>query len=152
EILARAVQHAHQHGIIHRDLKPPNVLLKEDGTPKITDFGLARRLHSNTSTHGGIKGTPSYMAPEQAAGRVHEIGPPVDIYALGTILYELLTGRSPFRGTTLAETLDLVRFHEPIRPSRLQPEISHDLETVCLKCLEKDPSKRYASADALAED
>jgi serine/threonine protein kinase len=154
EILARAVQHAHSRGVVHRDLKPANVLLTEDGTPKVTDFGLARRLDlSQAQTQSGaVLGTPSYMAPEQAAGRGREAGPAADTYALGTILYECLTGRPPFLGATPWETALQVLQQEPVPPRKLQPSVPRDLETICLKCLRKEPAKRYASAEALAAD
>jgi serine/threonine protein kinase len=151
--LAAAVQAAHDKGILHRDLKPANVLLAEDGTPKITDFGLAKKLGDQGQTRtGDLMGTPSYMAPEQADGKRKEIGPAVDVYALGAILYELLVGKPPFRGVTLLDTLDQVRSQEPVPPSRLQPTIPRDLERICLKCLSKDPHQRYASANKIAED
>jgi tetratricopeptide (TPR) repeat protein len=154
ETLARAMHHAHERGVIHRDLKPANVLLTADGTPKITDFGLAKRLEGDVgqTQSGAIMGTPSYMAPEQAQGKVREIGPLADVYALGAVLYELLTGRPPFRGDTLLETLRKVMTEEVVPPSRLQSRIHRDLETVCLKALTKDPRGRYPSALALAED
>jgi WD40 repeat protein/predicted Ser/Thr protein kinase len=152
--LAEAVQHAHEQGIVHRDLKPGNVLLSDSGVAKITDFGLAKlvdaeRGHTRT---GAVLGSPSYMAPEQAAGKARIIGPAADIYALGAILYELLTGRPPFLGASFLDTLDLVRSHEPAPPHALQPNVPLDLATICLKCLRKEPGKRYLSAVALAED
>jgi serine/threonine-protein kinase len=152
--LARAVQVAHQGGIVHRDLKPGNILLTADGTPKISDFGLARRLQGEAGlTQSGVPvGTPSYMAPEQALGQTNVIGPAVDVYALGAILYELLTGRPPFRAETAAETVLQVISQEPAPPSRLNARVPRDLETICLTCLRKEPEKRYASAGALADD
>ncbi len=154
ETLARAIHVAHLQGIIHRDLKPANVLLSKGGTLKITDFGLAKRLdHSlGCSRTGDVMGTPSYMAPEQALGQSKQLGPATDVYALGAILYELLTGRPPFRGVNVLETLEQVRLAEPASPSRLVPRLHRDLSTICLKCLQKWPGKRYASADALADD
>jgi tetratricopeptide (TPR) repeat protein len=174
ETLARAIQAAHQRGIIHRDLKPANILLASGGReppverpptgdsraplagliPKIADFGLAKRLDGGPArTHSGaILGTPSYMAPEQTGGRGAEVGPAADVYALGAILYEALTGRPPFRAATALETLEQVRGQEPVPPGQLQPKLLRDLETICLKCLQKEPRNRYASAEALAED
>jgi serine/threonine-protein kinase len=153
EVLAAAVHYAHEHGIVHRDLKPANVLLTADGTPKVTDFGLAKRLdqHGHTQT-GAVMGTPSYMAPEQAAGKTHDIGPRTDVWALGAILYEMLTSRPLFQGASALDTLEQVRVQEPVPPSSLQPKVPRDLKTICLKCLHKDPDRRYATADALAED
>src|SRR5207248_4524577 len=176
--LALAVQHAHSEKVIHRDLKPANVLLTAEGAedrrgqgpalplrppapsavnfcPKITDFGLAKRLYTDSTAwtqDGAVLGTASYMAPEQAAGRVNDIGPAVDVYALGAILYELLTGRPPFQAESWDQTVQQVLHDEPAAPARLQPGVPHDLETVCLKCLEKEPGRRYASAGELADD
>jgi formylglycine-generating enzyme required for sulfatase activity/WD40 repeat protein len=153
ETLAEAMHAAHQAGVLHRDLKPANVLLTTSGAPKVTDFGLAKQLDDPSGhTRSGVPmGTPSYMAPEQAAGE-KDIGPGADVYALGAILYECLTGRPPFRGATLLDTLDQVRTQEPVSPRALQPKLSRDLETVCLKCLQKEPHRRYASAADLAEE
>ncbi len=174
EILARAMAHAHQNGIVHRDLKPGNILLAKQaevqaapgesgdaivlyGVPKISDFGLAKQLasdedESNPIESGYILGTPSYMAPEQTQGQSADIGPAADIYSLGAILYEMLTGRPPFKGTTVLETMQRVAKGDAVAPRTLQPNIPRDLETICLKCLNKDPWKRYPSALALAED
>jgi tRNA A-37 threonylcarbamoyl transferase component Bud32 len=154
QAMARAMDQAHRHGIIHRDLKPGNVLLTADGIPKITDFGLAKRLDASDgpTVSGTILGTPSYMAPEQAGGRSAEIGTLCDVYALGAILYELLTGRPPFRATEPLDTVMQVLHDEPVTPRMLNPNVSRDLETICMKCLRKDRAARYGTALALAED
>jgi tetratricopeptide (TPR) repeat protein len=152
--LAEAMHAAHQSGIVHRDLKPANILLTRDGTPKVTDFGLARRLDGEgaLTLSGAPLGTPSYMSPEQARGDKGAIGPATDVYALGAILYELLTGRPPFRAETPTATLQQVVADEPVPPVRLNPQVPRDLQTICLTCLDKEPHKRYASALALAEE
>jgi serine/threonine-protein kinase len=154
-MLARAMDYAHRRGIVHRDLKPANILLTTDGQPKITDFGLAKRLAEGDGGQTGteaILGTPTYMAPEQAQGKTREVGPAADVYALGAILYDLLTGRPPFKGNTALDTLHMVQTAEPVPPTRWQRRLPRDLETICLKCLEKEPGKRYLSAAALADD
>ena len=182
ETLARAVHHAHTRGIVHRDLKPANILLPlashkvgdggsghpdavpvrpstrierlDDTRPKVSDFGLAKRLGADTdhTVTGEVIGTPTYMAPEQAEGRTDAIGPACDVYALGAILYEALTGRPPFRGQSLLETLRQVIANEPEAPRRIRPAVPRDLEAICLKCLEKNPARRYVSAETLADD
>jgi eukaryotic-like serine/threonine-protein kinase len=152
--LADAVESAHRGGIVHRDLKPANILLTPDGTPKVSDFGIARRLdgEAGLTRTGNVLGTPSYMPPEQAAGQPTAVGPVVDVYALGAILYEMLTGRPPFRAETAAETVQQVINQDPVPPSRLNGKVPRDLEVICLKCLRKEPSSRYATAAALSED
>jgi formylglycine-generating enzyme required for sulfatase activity len=151
--LARATYAAHGHAVVHRDLKPANVLLSRDGTPKITDFGIAKLETTDGQTPTvAVLGTPSYMAPEQASGSSRNVGPAADIYALGAILYELLTGRPPFRAETPWETLVQVTEHEPVSPRQLQPKLPRDLEVICLKCLRKSPRDRYATALDLADD
>jgi hypothetical protein len=152
QALARGIDTAHRRGVIHRDLKPANVLLAADGTPKITDFGLARKLDEQGQTRtGSVMGTPSYMAPEQAAAS-KEVGPGADVYALGAILYECLTGKPPFQAATALDTIFAVLADDPIPPRQLQPDVPRDLEAICLKCLEKDPRRRYTVAADLADD
>jgi len=153
ETLARAIHAAHDQNVIHRDLKPANILFGADGQPKITDFGLAKKMDDAGHTRSGaVVGTPSYMAPEQASGKIHEIGRGTDVYALGAILYELLTGRPPFKAATGLETVMQVIHQEPVPPTQLQPKIARDLETICLKCLQKAPERRYGTAKEFAED
>jgi serine/threonine-protein kinase len=155
QAICTGVEFAHRRGIVHRDLKPANILLTQDGTPKITDFGLAKRLQEEDrgqTRTGAVLGTPSYMAPEQAQGRGKDVGPLADVYSLGAILYDMLTGRPPFRGETVLDTLQQVQTLEPLPPVRLVPKVPRDLETICLKALAKSPAKRYASAAAMAED
>lgn len=152
--LARAVHHAHQRGVLHRDLKPTNVLLDEQGAPHLTDFGLAKLAHDRgdlTQTIA-ILGTPHYMSPEQAAGRARELTTATDIYSLGAILYELLTGRPPFHGESALEVLPQAQARAPEPPRKLNPSVDRDLETICLMCLEKQPRRRYDTAATLAED
>jgi serine/threonine-protein kinase len=153
EQVARAMQAAHERGIIHRDLKPGNIFLAADGMPRVGDFGLARRIEGGAglTQTGAVLGTPSYMAPEQARAQ-KDVGPAADVYALGAILYECLTGRPPFLAATLHETLLQVISDEPAEVRRLNPNVPRDLETICHKCLGKDPKNRYASSKALAED
>jgi serine/threonine-protein kinase len=151
--VARAVHHAHQHGILHRDLKPANILLDADSRPMVADFGLSRRVNAPLSgwSTGDVIGTPGYLAPEQAVdGR--GVTTAADVYGLGAILYELLTGRAPFRGASPLEAVLQALHQEPERPSRCNRRVSGDLETICLKCLEREPGRRYASAEAVAED
>lgn len=154
EVLARGVHYAHEQGVIHRDLKPDNVLLTLDGTPKIADFGLAKRLETDSgqTQDGAIMGTPYYMAPEQAAGQVDAISPATDIYSLGGILYKLLTKQTPFDDQNIVQLLQKVRTAEPPAPRKIERKIHPDLETICLKCLEKAPLSRYATAADLADD
>src|SRR5207248_3102400 len=151
--LARTVHYAHEHGILHRDIKPGNILLDAEGEPHLTDFGLARLIEgeSTVTRTTDCLGTPSYMAPEQARGS-SEVTKTTDIYGLGAVLYHLLTGRPPFVGTTSYETVRLLLETDPRQPRLLNPKVDRDLGTICLKCLEKDPERRYCSALALAED
>jgi serine/threonine-protein kinase len=152
-VLARAIHVAHDKGIVHRDLKPANVLLATDGTPKITDFGIAKRLDASNQTQDGkIIGSPSYMAPEQATGRNDLVGPRTDIYALGAILYDMLTGRPPFECDNTMDTLLQTIVGDVVPPRLLQPKLPSDLNVICLKCLEKEPDRRYESALALSLD
>src|SRR5438876_2084791 len=152
--VARIVHYAHEHGILHRDIKPGNILLDAKGEPHLTDFGLARLVESESSvTHTlEVLGTPSYMAPEQAVGNNAAISSVTDVYGLGAVLYQLLTGQPPFAGGTTYETIKLLLDTEPRQPRLLNPKIDRDLSIICLKCLEKDPKRRYSSAVALAED
>ncbi|HKI34724.1 MAG TPA: serine/threonine-protein kinase [Gemmataceae bacterium] len=154
EAVARAIHHAHQHDILHRDLKPSNILIDRQDEPHVTDFGLAKRMHADKgqTRTGSILGTPGYMAPEQAAGRIKELGPATDVYGLGAVLYECLTGRPPFQAETPMDTMMQVLERDPAPPSLLNPNVDRDLETICLKCLEKDPANRYPSAEAVADD
>jgi WD40 repeat protein/tRNA A-37 threonylcarbamoyl transferase component Bud32 len=152
--VARAVHHMHQRGILHRDLKPSNILLDKARQPHVADFGLAKYVHADASLapSGALVGTPGFMAPEQTAGKKNKITTATDIYGLGTILYALLTGRPPFQGETLLETLEQVKQREPVLPRVRNRQVNRDLETICLKCLEKEPERRYGSAEAVAED
>jgi serine/threonine protein kinase len=154
ETLARAMDYAHRRDLVHRDLKPANILLTADGTPKITDFGLVKQLDivGGQTPSDAVLGTPSYMAPEQALGQSKRVGPAADIYALGAILYELLTGQPPFRAETPMQTIMQVTSAEPIPPRVLRPQVPAALETICLKCLRKEPEKRYGTARDLAAD
>ena len=152
--MAEAIAYAHRRGVIHRDLKPANILLDADGNPRVTDFGLAKRVQADSGLTGSgqVMGTPSYMPPEQAGGRRGEVGPAADVYALGATLYCMITGRPPFQAATAMDTVLQVLSEEPVPPRRLNATIPRDLETICLKCLEKEPGKRYGGAEMLGED
>jgi WD40 repeat protein len=152
--VAEAIDYAHQRGVIHRDLKPANILLDAQGHPRVTDFGLAKKVEGDSGLTGSgqIMGTPSYMPPEQAGGKRGEVGPAADVYALGATLYALVTGRPPFQAATAVDTVLMVLGDEPVSPRRLNLSVPADLETICLKCLQKEPARRYASAAALGED
>lgn len=154
QLIAEAVAHAHEHGVIHRDLKPANVLLDASGQPKVTDFGLAKRIDSvsDLTQTGQILGTASYMSPEQASGEAINVGPATDVYSCGAMLYAMLTGRPPFQSANPLETIRQVAVDEPVAPSQLAPDIPRDLETICLRCLQKMPNRRYESASDLAHD
>ena len=149
-----AIEYAHQNGLLHRDLKPSNILLDEEGRPHVSDFGLAKRVEAGESwtRTGAIIGTPSYMAPEQAAGNRGQLGPPSDVWSLGAVLYQMLTGRPPFQAATAVDTVLLVLEQEPLPPRLLNPRADRDLEMIALKCLQKPPALRYQSAKALADD
>src|ERR1700688_4257715 len=152
--IARTVHFAHERGILHRDIKPGNILLDRHGEPHLTDFGLARLIEQESTITNSfdVLGTPSYMSPEQAAGHVKELAPAADVYALGAVFYQMLTGQPPFAGGTTYETIRLVMETEPRNPRLWNPKVDVDLATICLKCLEKDPKKRYETAEALAKD
>jgi serine/threonine-protein kinase len=154
--ICTAMQYAHDNGVLHRDLKPANVLSTKDGILKVSDFGLAKRLEDNSDSsstrEGTIMGTPNYMSPEQARGEVQKLGPATDQYSLGAMLYEFLTGRPPFMAPKPLETIMQVINNDPIPPRQLQPKLPIDIETICLKALQKDPTKRYASCSELAAD
>jgi hypothetical protein len=152
--VAEAIEYAHQRGVIHRDLKPANILIDAKGNPRVTDFGLAKKIQGDSGLTGSgqIMGTPSYMPPEQAGGNRGDVGPGADVYALGATCYALVTGRPPFQAATSMDTVLQVLSDEPVSPRRLNPAVPRDLETICLKCLEKDPKRRYTSARALADE
>ncbi len=152
--VSEAMEYAHRRGVVHRDLKPANILLDRDNTPRVTDFGLAKQLASDSGLTGSgqVMGTPSYMPPEQASGRRDAVGPAADVYAMGATLYALVTGRPPFQAATPIETIRQMLHDEPVPPRRLNPALDRDIETICLKCLEKEPERRYATAAALADD
>src|SRR5438094_2194067 len=152
--VARTVHYAHEHGILHRDIKPGNILLDAKGEPLLTDFGLARLVEAESTITGTLEvmGTPSYMAPEQATGETTKVSKATDVYGLGAVLYQLLTRQPPFAGGTTYDTIKLLLETEPKQPRQLNPKVDRELSTICLKCLEKDPQRRYSSADAFAED
>src|SRR5262252_5235191 len=153
-VIAEAIHYAHERGILHRDLKPSNVLIDTNDQPRVTDFGLARRLEgdSELTVTGQVLGSPNYMPPEQAVGRRGKVSRRSDVYSLGAMFYHLLTGRPPFVGEALTDTLQQVLNTEAVSPRLLHPNLPHDLETICLKCLEKEPEKRYATAQQLADE
>src|SRR5690606_6169385 len=150
--IAEAIDYAHRLGVLHLDLKPGNVLLNESGEPLVADFGLARRIDEGPSEHDNISGTPSYMAPEQATAKSNDIGPAADIYGLGAVLYEMLVGEPPFRGRDVRDTLSRVLHDAPAPPKSKRRDIPADLDAICMKCLAKEPTKRYASARELADE
>jgi serine/threonine protein kinase len=152
--VADAVQYAHQQATLHRDLKPTNILIDNRDQPRITDFGLARCEYSDPhlTASGQILGTPAFMPPEQAQAKSEAVGPHSDVYSAGAVLYYLLTQRPPFTAESVADLLDLVRFREPVSPRALNPSVPRDLETICLKCLEKDPIRRYRTAQDLSDE
>ncbi len=154
QIVAEAIEYAHRRGILHRDLKPSNILIDSSDQPRVTDFGLAKRLEGDSSLtlSGQVLGSPNYMPPEQADARCGKVGRYSDVYALGATLYHLVTGRAPFVAATIAETLQQVRDVEPVSPTILNPHVARDLKTICLKCLEKEPARRYQMAQELADD
>ncbi len=152
--ICRAIHYAHQRGVLHRDIKPSNVLIDREGRPYVTDFGLAKHVDSDRqlTVSGAIVGTPSYMAPEQVVGSRGRPSPASDVYSLGTILYQLLTGRPPFQAASPVDTMLLVLEQDPLPPRLLNPRANPELEMIALRCLQKPPELRYASAAALADD
>jgi serine/threonine-protein kinase len=154
EQIARAIHYAHEQGTLHRDLKPSNVLIDANDQPRITDFGLAKRLRGDfgLTITGQVLGSPGFMPPEQTSGKTRQVGPATDVYGLGAILYHLVTGRPPFQAATIEQVLQQLREQEPVPPRLLNASVRRALETICLKCLEKEPAKRYPSAQELAEE
>ena len=153
-IVAEAIHYAHEQGVLHRDLKPSNILIDENDHPRITDFGLAKRARGDfgLTVTGQLLGSPNFMPPEQTSGKSGKVGPASDVYGLGAIVYHLLTGRPPFQAETIEDVLRQLHEADPVAPRLLNPSIPRDLETICLKCLEKDPAKRYPSARELADE